>query len=75
MILLLVIPSWLLILSLVLALCLAARRGEVDREQAPAPQACAAPVEHAFAAAEGPGRRAGHADPSHQLLGAGGTAA
>jgi hypothetical protein len=72
MALLLIIPAWILVVSIVLALCVAARRGDQHEERlagAAAPTELPAPSRLAVT------RQSPRADAARELVGAGGTAA
>jgi hypothetical protein len=72
MALLLIIPSWILILSIVLALCVAARRGDQQEERrAEAAARPELPAPHRLPVT----RESSKPEPAHELLGARGTAA
>jgi hypothetical protein len=64
MALLLIIPSWLLVISLVVALCVAARRGDRDEDQRRGAPAVVEPSSSTLATrAQTPKRAAGGARP------------
>jgi hypothetical protein len=75
MILLLIIPSWILTVSIVVALCLAARRGEEDGERRSGAAAGREHVSPTLAATEGVARLPTPATASSSFAQAGGRAA